>query len=595
LRGHKTRFSRVLASFSLFLWAVYALGCSADPSQIPTGTDAFPVPSGAKIIDCTGNHQGNLNYALAGEPDTFNLLAAQDYRSRLVAYLTTGTLLEYDADTQSVVGGIARSYVHSDNGRIVRMELREGLRFSDGQPLSAEDVIFTFSRIYEEDSGNVLKDTLLVDDEPLEIRKIDDLTIEVEFAEAFAAAPYLLTTVPVFPRHLVGGMDRKIEEYWTLDTSPDEMAGLGPFRITAHEPGRRTVLERNLHYWKVDSTGNRLPYLDKMTIEYVEDRNTQLLRFKAGELDLLDQLLRPEDYQLLSGDSGIKAIDAGPSGNLTFFWFNLAEGVRKETGKPYLDPEIRSWFGNRLFRQALSCAVNRHSIVQNVFLERATLAHGLIPESNSNWFTRDIPIFSYDPDRARALLSEAGFSLRKVDNTETLTDTRGRTVEFELLTRADDVLGKIAAIIQEDLRAIGISVTIRQEEFRSVISRIMRSRDYHSALMNLEFPGEPADIMNVISSSGAMHMWNPMQPEPATEWEARIDQMMSRQLRVLDPQERFSLFREVQQTMATEVPFIPLVNKNILVACRNTLRNVRTSNVFPYTLWNSWELSLSDQ
>ena len=172
-------------------------------------------------------------------------------------------------------------------------------------------------------------------------------------------------------------------------------------------------------------------------------------------------------------------------------------------------------------------------------------------------------------------------------------DSQGRQVEFEILTRSDGLFGKIAAVIQNDLEAIGMQVGIRQEEFRTVISRY-GAGDYDSVLISLEIPPEPSDHMNVLLSSGQMHMWNPNQKEPATEWERRVDELMLEQVRTLDSKKRERLYQEVQQILSQQVPFVPLVNRDLLMAWNTSLKNVRASSLFPFALWNVWELYLDD-
>jgi peptide/nickel transport system substrate-binding protein len=394
-------------------------------------------------------------------------------------------------------------------------------------------------------------------------------------------------TVPIFPKHLLDGDQRHIEERWTLDTPPDDMAGLGPFVIQAHLPGRKTVLGYNPHYWKVDADGNRLPYLDRIVIEYTQDRSVHLLRFKAGELDLLDQLLRPEDLRGLADHPGIEQRDLGPSSNLAFFWFNLGGGEKAPDGQSYVEAHKHEWFSNRDFRTAVSAAVSRRSIVRNVYMGKATEAFSFIPVSNRRWYLPQLAAADSDPGKARSLLEKAGFGW----NTEgSLVDSEGRLVEFRILAPSNDIMSKTVAIVQQDLESLGMTVKVQQEEFRAAISRIMKSRDYDAALMNLDFPFEPTDISNVLLSSGGLHFWNPAQASPASEWEKRIDELVREQGRTLDPDARFELVREIQEILAEQRPFIPLVNRNVLAAWRNGLENVRPANSFPFAMWNSWEL-----
>lgn len=576
----------------LFAWLLFMAGCVSPGDPVSSRPENHPLPEDVLRVEVQGRQGGSLHYALPGEPATFNCLMARDSRSKLVTYLTTATLLEFDAAKQRVTAGIAKEWTVSADGKTVRLHLRQGVEFSDGIPLTAQDVLFTFEKIYEAGSKNALKDSLLFGGKPLEVSSTSSHLLEIKFAEPYPAAEYILTTVPVLPRHRFEEAGKKIDEYWNLSTPAESMVGAGPFVLASHEPGRKSVFRYNPHYWKTDNQRVRLPYLDEVVIEYVEDRNTQLLRFESGQLDLLDQLLRPEDFLYLKErtQGTVQLYNAGASANLTILWCNLNTGTNPQTKKAYLSADKRRWFTNPKFRQAVSTAISRDTVVKNVYLGQARAAWSLVPPSISAWHVEDVPRYPHDPQRARALLQESGFSWQKQGAREVLVDSRGRAVQFEILTRSDSVLQKIAAVIQQDLENIGMQVTLRQEELRSVISRLMGSYAYDAAIMNLDFPIDPVDHMNVLLSSAPMHMWHPNQPQPATEWEKRIDELMLLQRSTLNLQERQRYYREVQQIVAEQAPIIPLVNRDVLIASRARLKNVRPANLFPFGLWNVWEL-----
>ena len=215
------------------------VGCGAvEEAQMPR-RDGFSLPGDPLVVDTRGRFGGTLHYALPGEPTTFNFLAARESRSKLVTNLTTATLLDFDPVQQKVIAGICSGWTVSEDGRKVTLNLREGVRFSDGVPVTAADVLFTFVKIYEEGSRNVVRDSLLVSGRPLQVTSTDDFTVDLEFAETSAAAEYILTTVPVLPRHRFQEPGKKIEEYWNLETPPEEMAGLGPFVLQVRRPKAR--------------------------------------------------------------------------------------------------------------------------------------------------------------------------------------------------------------------------------------------------------------------------------------------------------------------------------------------------------------------
>lgn len=535
------------------------------------------MPAGAVVVPAEGRPGGALRFALAGEPDTFNPLAAADSRSRTVAYLTSATLLETTADTNEVVCGLCEEHGLEPGADALTLTLREGLRFSDGTPVSVEDIRFVFERIYAPDSHNVLREMLLVDGEPIQVEATGPRSVRFRFPVPCPSCPYLLAHVPLLPRHLLSGWSGGIESAWTLDTPPARMAGLGPFRIRIHEPGRRTILEANPYYWRVDRQGIQLPYLDELSLEFVPDRSNRLLRLEAGTLDIVDQLLQPEDWQLVQDGGKVRVIDAGPSSTLSFFWFNL--------GSP---PPDKPWFLRREFRRAVSSLLNRQDMVTHVYRGYASPADSLLSSAHGLWFFSPAGKPEPDPGAALQQLRRLGLSVHQSDGSKQLKDSAGRTVGFELLTRTDEAMGRTAALIQQDLAQVGIEVQIRQEEMRAVIARVSSTRDYEAALMTLDIPLEPSSISNLLLSSGSMHVWNPGQARPGTEWERQIDELMRRVLREADIEVRLRDFRKVQQILAEELPLIPLVNRNVVVAVSPGVEGVVIANRFPYSLAEAW-------
>jgi len=566
------------------VWVLFLLilsNCNLDSGVSSEVVVRAGAPDQAAVIKSKGYVGGTLRYSLPGEAETFNPLSVFETRSATLVYLTSATLLELDPLTQTVQPGLVASYDRNEEGTIFDLSIREGVHFSDGTPFTSDDVVFTFEQIYREESNNSLKDKLLINGEPIRVEKTGSTSIRLEFPEVYAPSEYLLASIPVLPKHLLDSETKPIEELWTLDTPPEKMAGLGPFVLSKYEPGIRAVFSANPHYWKVDSVGTQLPYLEQVVVEYILDRNNQLLRFQAKELELLD-FLRPEDFVLLQKDPEIITQDQGASNALNFMWFNLSS---KADGTP------SKWFKSKKFRKAVCSAIDRSAVVENVFQGLATEALSMLSSANPVWSNPEIETCQYDPQESINLLKEDGFTLKREGNREFFYDTSGKKVAFELITKSDDVLGKVAAVVQQDLAEVGIELTIRQEEFRAVISRIMGSKDYESALLKLDIPVDPTAMNSVLFSSGSMHMWNPGQEQPESQWEADIDEWMRVQSVTIDQNERKRIFSKVQQTLADQTPLIPLVHGNVLAAWHKHLINVQPAGIFPYTIWNIWEIS----
>ena len=200
---------------------------------------------------------GHLVVAVRSEPKTLNPVIANDVSSREVIGQMTADLIHINRYTQLSESALARSWTVSSDGRCYTLQLRHGLRFSDGAPLDADDVVFSFKVYLDERVNAPQRDSLLVGETPITVRKIDPFTVTFVLAHPYASAERLFDSVAILPRHLLEGAysQGKLAQAWTLNTPPDRIAGLGPFRLKEYVPGQRLTLERNPYYWKGDRDG----------------------------------------------------------------------------------------------------------------------------------------------------------------------------------------------------------------------------------------------------------------------------------------------------------------------------------------------------
>jgi peptide/nickel transport system substrate-binding protein len=344
---------------------------------------------------------GRLVVAQPAGPRTFNPLFADDSDSLSLAGCLMATLIRINRQTQKTELELAESATWSPDGRVMTARLRPDIRFSDGQPLTVEDILFTFQVIYDPNIASSIRDLLQRGGEKIDVEKVDDRTVRFTFPGPYAAADRLFSGVHILPKHVLERPYRegKFESAWGLSTPPEQVIGLGPYRLQAYEQGQRTVLVRNPHYWKRAAGGAPLPYLDRIDFLIIPDKSARLLKFQQGELDLL-QALRPEDVEALRTllDRGeVVVYDLGPSLITDFLWFNLNPGTdpRLKTQDPrpqtnnngpatsnqrpatkYVDPVKLAWFSDTRFRQAIAYAINRQEIVDVVFSGAATPLFG---------------------------------------------------------------------------------------------------------------------------------------------------------------------------------------------------------------------------
>ncbi len=306
-----------------------------------------------------GRAGGQLVVIERAEPRTLNPVTFIDAPSKDVIWRMMGDLIHVNRDTQQVEPALARAWVVSPDGRRFTLSLRRGVRFSDGHPFDADDVLFSFRVYLDEKVGSPLRDQLIVGGQPIAVRKVNPETVQVDMAEANAAAERLFDSVAMLPRHLLEQPYRegRLPAMWGLGTVAEGIAGLGPFRFKEHVPGQRIVLERNPFYWKRDREGTALPYLDRLVFIVIPTGDAQAIRFQSGEADITTRL-SAANFSVLQRDQGqrnYELSDLGPGLDYTFLFFN--QNAPAETASAATKRQL-SWFRQLPFRQAASRAAS---------------------------------------------------------------------------------------------------------------------------------------------------------------------------------------------------------------------------------------------
>jgi peptide/nickel transport system substrate-binding protein len=533
-----------------------------------------------------GRYGGRLVVAERTEPKTLNPVTAIDVASRDVIRLMNADLIHINCRTQRTQPALAKSWRASADGRHYTLQLRRGLRFSDGQPLTADDVLFSFKVYLDKRDDAPERDLLTIGGKPIQVRKIGPYTLQFDLAQPDAAAARIFDSVAILPQHLLEQAYERgnLGTVWTLQTPPSQIAGLGPFRLKAYAPGERVVLARNPFYWKVDRRGNRLPYLNEIDFVFAASQSVQAMRFEAGETDVISGL-SPQSFSALEPlqtERGYRLYDLGPGLEYDFLFFNLNTLA---SGAPPNVVERQRWFQKVRFRRAVSAAIDRAAIIRLVYQGRATALWSNVTPGNKRWMNSSLPKPRYSLSRARMLLRGAGFHWNREGK---LKDSAGQAVQFSIITSAQDPLRtQIATIIQSDLAHLGMNVQVVPLDFHSVLDRVFKTHDYGACVLGLvSGDTDPNPEMNVWLSSGSMHLWNLTERRPQTAWEAEIDRLMREQAVTLNFQERKRLYDRVQLLVEKYLPLICIVSPDVLVGAKTGLANFNPATLCQHTLWN---------
>jgi peptide/nickel transport system substrate-binding protein len=556
------------------------VGCRSEPSP----QAQKPGAALGAAVSTAVPRGGSLIASIRTEPRSFNRLVASDSSTDLVSSLTQAKLVRINKVTQEVEPWLAESWTSSADGLRYTLKLRADVAFSDGHPFTSADVVFAFEAVYDAKAGSLVGDSLKTDGKNLKVVATDPRTVVITFAAPFAAGLRLLDNLPILPRHKLAAALKAgtFAKAWNLSTPPAEIIGLGPFVLAEYLPGQHLVFTPNLHYFRKAPDGAQLPYLDRITVEIIPDQNAETLRLEAGQIDMMTSEISPEAYAPLkrAADAGhVKLFDLGVAYNADSLWFNLKPGA-------FAGDPRSAWLQRDELRRAISLTVDRKAFADAVFLGAGVPVYGPITEANKKWYWAGIPRPAADLDEAKQTLATIGLSDRDGDGV--LEDSHGRPARFTLLTqKGRPSVERGSNVIRDELKKIGLVVDVVPLDFPALIERILGTFNYEAVYFSPTMSDtDPAINLDFWFSSRSQHFWNVSQKTPATDWERRIDELMTRQIASPDEAERKRLFDQVQKIFAEHLPVVYFVAPRVYVAAASRVTNLTPAVSRPQLLWS---------
>ena len=565
-------------------------------SPAPDATVARLKKNASEFAYVIGQPGGVYRVATISEPLTFNLAIANDASSAGVLGLLFEGLTETSWLTDEVEPLLAESWEYSEDGLTWIFHLREDVSWHDGEPFTASDVEFTFNQIiynleipassrpsfnfrYLDDSTGKWVES------PMSVRAVDDYTVECVLPVPFA--PFLRAMgTAIYPKHILERyvQDGTFASVWDIDTDPSEVVGTGPFTITSYLPEEQVVMARNPNYWLRDEAGNALPYLDEIIYDLVPDFDAELARFLSGDSDthgvLGEELARLEPLQE-EGDFTI--FKQGPAFGTTMFSFNMNPGNNPETGQPHVAPEKLEWFSNKQFRQAMAHVVDKDTIINDVQEGLGYPQWAAISPAAGDFHNPDVRQYEYSIDMANEILNGLGWKDNDGDGIR--EDGNGNRIEFTLVTnRGNSVRQRVGEIVQKGMTDIGVDVKYELVEFGELVSMLTATYDWEAILVGFTGSPEPHGGITFWHSSEGLHIWNPNQDEPATEWEAEINELYIKGSQELDRTKRIEYYLQAQEVAAENVPVVYTTLPERLSAIRNVFGNMTP------TLYGFWDI-----
>ena len=521
--------------------------------------------------------------SITNDPKTFNTLNARDGDTRAVVDLLFDYLADYDPYEREFIPNLASFTVEVDeeaDSLTVIYTLRDDLYWTTladpaaRVPVTADDVVFWYDEIEGDQElqqpGYAGQFIELPDgsEARIEVSRIDARTVAFHYPR-IVANPILSTNMNFGPRHLYEPAKREggaegVLNLFSIDTDPATIPSVGPYYVAEYEPGVRVVAVRNPNYWKRDAAGGPLPYVERVIYQIVPDRNTELLLFREGNKDSYS--LRPEDLdELLNvAEPDFTVYNGGAALGSAFIAFNQNPDT--------MDELVHSWFSQTEFRQAMSALLNRDRIASQVYRGLAEPALHFFARANPYFDESIAQEFSYDPERARELLAEIGIR----PNAEGLMeDAAGNHVEFNLHVGAENNVGvDVMNIFADELKAVGITGNVRPIDFQKLVEMLTSTYDWHVATASLGANYWPSGGSNVWQSKGNFHLWHPLQEEPATDWEARVDYLYNEGRFTIDRERAKAIYDEYQRLLLDQAPLTYIVHPLSFLAVRNKWGNV---------------------
>ncbi|PQV63925.1 peptide/nickel transport system substrate-binding protein [Abditibacterium utsteinense] len=554
-----------------------------------------------------GKYGGTFTDTQLSDPKTFNIWVSADAGSTSAASPLLSSLIERNMYTLEWQSALCELPTVSADGKTWVFKLKDGLKWSDGVPMTADDIIFTLDVIFDEKVQTNMRESMKIDvpdgkggfkREPFKYRKIDARSVEFKLPVPYAPARDILSIVPA-PKHVLEaaykkGGDIGFTPAWGVDADPKTLVSSGPWIMTSYVPGQRIVYGRNPHFWRKDKDGRQLPYLERLVSIIVPDINTQTLKFLGNETDVLG--VPQNDYQTVKKQEKTKDFtlrNLGPTDNTSYFSFNL--NMKSQPAKA--NPQLFKLFNDVRFRRAISHAIDRDKIARNVYRGLARPGYGPETPANKLFYNAETPRFDFNLDKARALLQEIG--LKDGNGDGILELSNGQPVKFSVLTNVENKLrvGQ-GTIITDDLKKIGVDATLTPLNFNALISRVdnqvLPNKPYppfnwHAIILGFTGGIEPHNGVNIWRSSGNLHQWEPYQTKPTRPWEAEIDTLFRQGAQQLDEKKRQTIYFDWQRIVGEEQPLIYTVVPDSLIALRNRFGNVKPSATGGVT-WNQYEM-----
>ncbi len=557
-----------------------------------------------------GKVGGSFNYAVSSDPKTFNLILNREATTSDLMRYTYDPLIRENYITGEWEGVLADSWEMSDDGLECVVHLRRDVKFFDGEPMTADDVVFTYNGLLgnkQIDVGD--KTAMIFRDErggrtierEMKVEKVDDYTVRFTFPWKTYSALRKVSQM-VYPEHVLRKYveDGTFNTTWDVSTDPKRIIGTGPWRPCEYRSGERFVIERNPNYWRKDEVGQTVPYIEKIVFAVIPEKSTALLKFKAGEVDFL--ALGGSDVPVLldvpEGERDFTIFGTGPSATISYMCFNMNHGRDPETGVPYVKPHKLKWFTNLKFRKAMAHCLDRETWINNFMNGFGIPLWSPLSPASTEFYNSDVTKYPFDLSKAGALLDEVAYIDRDRDGVR--EDPDGNPIEFTILTSARDERGlRPINMFISDLKKVGVNAKYVIQQTNTFHDKLWQTYDFECTFIGELAGYEVGGIRGLFTTWSSYRFYKPNYTESGKAisenienqepWESELDTLFAEYEKELDKEKRKGIGFEIQKVVSDNLPVIFTVVNERVFAIKNKYSNLNPTVRFYPIIWPMME------
>lgn len=562
----------------IFLTFLLGLGQSlATPFVYPEGW--FQSPNQNKKSNLSNMKKGGaLRIGKVRDFKTFNPFTTIETESLPKQIATGSGLFITDVETGHFLPLMAREMpVISNDGKTFTVQIRRGMRFSDGQPITADDWVTTYQIHSDKEVGSIYLRDLAIGEDIVKVKKLDNYTLRFDFPYPNAAA-YKKMSLQPWPKHIFGPVYKKggaqaIKNMWGLDTPSEQIVSAGAWTLQSYSPEYTAILSKNTYFgqWSKDSKGRSLPHFNFIKIRIFNSENAILSSYLAGDLDIyvprhaqdLAQIKQAIDKKKIKANL---LANLGPDRVVHWITFNW-----NRASHPYKEQLFR----NVLFRRAMSHLANRKAMVQLALGGAGTPVFTNVHLGFKNYQFKSTPHYPYHPKTATRLFKQMGYTQK--NKAGYLINAKGETIDFDLAFDAKQIVDqRMAQIFAADAQKAGIKVNLKPLKFSLIVKHLQsegKDRKWDAVLLSLGGGEHYYPYMSGIMVCGAVfHSYNRLgKGKCLTQQEERITKLFKKGDQTLDHNKRRKIGQQISKLYGEQQAFIYLASRNYHFSYNNRI------------------------